>query len=129
MRAALRRFHAISFNDPVPRVSSKPTPWDGHGSPTATDVILHGDVHPGNILRLSDGTLGLIDWEECRRGPAWMDLDPLGPGNDRGPCRDGIHAAYEARAGWHVEPDHARRMARRARVLMDDKRRSSSFCA
>ena len=31
-------------------------------------VFLHGDLHAANILRTSDGSLALIDWEFARRG-------------------------------------------------------------
>lgn len=37
-------------------------------------VTLHGDLHPRNVLRDADGTLGLIDLDSLRRGPALLDL-------------------------------------------------------
>ncbi len=39
-------------------------------------TLLHGDVHPGNVLVHADrGTL--IDWGSCRVGPAALDLANL----------------------------------------------------
>lgn len=40
----------------------------------APQVTLHGDLHPRNVLRKADGTLGLIDLDSLRRGPALLDL-------------------------------------------------------
>lgn len=41
-----------------------------HGSQT----LLHGDPHPGNIYFLSDGAVGLLDWQLARRGPWTHDV-------------------------------------------------------
>jgi aminoglycoside phosphotransferase (APT) family kinase protein len=44
----------------------------GELSPT----LLHGDVHPGNVL-VDDGQATLIDWGNARIGPAALDLANL----------------------------------------------------
>ncbi len=37
-------------------------------------TLVHGDVHPGNILRAADGSAVLIDWGNARLAPAMLDL-------------------------------------------------------
>lgn len=37
-------------------------------------VVLHGDFHPGNVLRRPDGALVVIDWSGCRVGDPRLDL-------------------------------------------------------
>ncbi|MCA0851454.1 phosphotransferase [Salipiger thiooxidans] len=32
-----------------------------------TEAVIHGDINPGNLIRCSDGSIALIDWDECRR--------------------------------------------------------------
>lgn len=70
-------------------------------------AAVHGDLHPGNLLRLPGGRLALVDWEEARRDlvaydEAALSGDPLHP----------LRLAYEVAAGWSAEPAHARRCAR-----------------
>jgi aminoglycoside phosphotransferase (APT) family kinase protein len=43
-----------------------------------TPTLLHGDVHPGNVLIDRDRAT-LIDWGSCRVGPAMLDLANLVP--------------------------------------------------
>jgi hypothetical protein len=38
-----------------------------------TPTLVHGDVHPGNIIA-GEGQATLIDWGSCRVGPAALDL-------------------------------------------------------
>ena len=38
-----------------------------HGHQILNDGIFNGDPHPGNILMLSNGKLGLIDYGQCKR--------------------------------------------------------------
>ena len=40
---------------------------DVHGHQILTNGIFNGDPHPGNILMLSNGKLGLIDYGQCKR--------------------------------------------------------------
>lgn len=53
----------------VRRLEAGSRDWIG-----APGVTLHGDLHPRNLLREPDGTLGLIDLDSLRRGPALLDL-------------------------------------------------------
>jgi Ser/Thr protein kinase RdoA (MazF antagonist) len=75
-------------------------------------AAVHGDVHPGNVLRLAGGGLALIDWEEARIGDTRLDL-----GFSRDAAGRAAHAAAEVAACWRVEPQRARMMARRLRLI------------
>jgi aminoglycoside phosphotransferase (APT) family kinase protein len=37
-------------------------------------TLVHGDVHPGNIIRMPDGKSVLMDWGNARLAPAMLDL-------------------------------------------------------
>jgi hypothetical protein len=111
VRQALRRMHraARAFPARPGPVFRLPIPLRPGGAETAA---VHGDVHPGNILRLSCGGLALVDWEEARIGDVRLDL---GFGRDA-PGR-AAHAAEEVVACWRAEPARARGMARLLRSL------------
>lgn len=81
--------------------------------PTGRRTIIHGDIHPGNMIRLPDGRLALVDWEEARRDVVGVDLGALG--NWHGAKR--AHAAIELSACWQREPIRGRSMARLLRML------------
>jgi len=49
------------------------------GTPT---LLLHGDLHLGNVLE-REGQLLLVDFDDCRVGPAVQDLWLALPGSDR----------------------------------------------
>lgn len=60
----------------------------------ATEQLLHGEPHPGNLIRTNDGLL-FMDLETCCRGPVEFDVahapDEVAdqyPGLDRGLLRD-----------------------------------------
>jgi Ser/Thr protein kinase RdoA (MazF antagonist) len=111
VRRALRRMHRATRGWParpglVPRLPLR--------LPVATGKVaaVHGDVHPGNVLRLAGGGLALIDWEEARIGDTRLDL-----GFSRDAAGRAAHAAAEVAACWRVEPERARIMARRLRLF------------
>lgn len=58
----------------------------------APEQLLHGEPHPGNLLRTKQGLL-FIDLETCCRGPVELDLAHCAPFH---PARDGT--------AWHVDP-------------------------
>jgi aminoglycoside phosphotransferase (APT) family kinase protein len=58
------RLHAIPAEDGLP------APF---GSPAAGDVLVHGDLHPANVLLAGDGPV-VIDWSNAGRGPAGADV-------------------------------------------------------
>ena len=76
--------------------------------PTARMAAVHGDLHAGNLIRLGDGRIALVDWEEARR-------DDVGF-NDMRP-RSVLHAANETAACWRAEPARARRMVRQLQLM------------
>jgi aminoglycoside phosphotransferase (APT) family kinase protein len=53
---------------------------------------VHGDAHPGNLLRDASGEVLLIDLEAFHQGPREWDLSLLG--------------GYRARLDWLTEPDY-----------------------
>lgn len=80
-------------------------------------TLIHGDPGASNIL-ITDTDVVLIDWDEARVDCAWFDLaalpDDVSPlqGEPRhlaGRAAD----AWEAAAGWQLEPDYARRRLHR----------------
>jgi Ser/Thr protein kinase RdoA (MazF antagonist) len=72
--------------------------------------VVHGDPGPSNI-KLVDGRVALLDWDEARVDCPWFDLADL-PVRflDEirvAPARAAAHA-WEAANGWVVEPAYAR---------------------
>ena len=62
-----RRLHQLA---PPPAVPAR------YGPPSAGDVLLHGDLHPLNVLLSARGPV-VIDWTNAGRGPAGADLADL----------------------------------------------------
>lgn len=48
-----------------------------HGRPRGEDVVLHGDVWPGNVVWDGDTCVGLIDWKTAGVGHPGVDLGNL----------------------------------------------------
>jgi aminoglycoside phosphotransferase (APT) family kinase protein len=59
-----RRLHAIPAGDSLP---ARP------GPPLPGDVLVHGDLHPANVLLAPNGPV-VIDWSNAGRGPAGADV-------------------------------------------------------
>ena len=91
------------------------------GQPT---LRLHGDLHLGNVLE-RDGQLRLLDFDDCRIGPAVQDLWLALPGDDRATERLRVELldGYETFRPFDrselrlVEPLRALRMAQYAAWL------------
>ncbi len=81
--------------------------------PDGRMVAVHGDLHPGNVIRSLDGRLTVIDWEEARRDAAGVDLWALAAWHRASKA----HAAVEVTACWRQEPARGRAMARRLRAM------------
>jgi aminoglycoside phosphotransferase (APT) family kinase protein len=75
--------------------------------------VLHGDAHPGNLLRAGDGRWLWIDLEETSRGPLAWDLAVLA---GRPPSDEPLRA-YAAEAGTAVPDLAGLVMFGRARLL------------
>jgi Ser/Thr protein kinase RdoA (MazF antagonist) len=75
------------------------------------EAVVHGDPGPPNI-RVGDGGIGLLDWDEARVDATDLDLAEL-PGADLPADRLAVArtaaTAWEAANGWIVEPSYARR--------------------
>lgn len=85
-----------------------PASWARLSALPGPNGLIHGDLHPGNLLRLHNG-LALIDWEEARIGP--LAVDDAAIARARGiACPD--HARAELVACAMAEPNRARAMAR-----------------
>jgi thiamine kinase-like enzyme len=112
VRRALQRVHRATRGWPERPGPSPRLPLRLVLPPEAKRAAVHGDVHPGNILRLPGGGLALIDWEEARIGDPRLDL-----GFSRDAAGRAAHAAAEVKACWRAEPERARRMARRVRMI------------
>ncbi len=69
------------------------------GDRSAGEQLLHGEPHPGNLLRTEHGLL-FIDWETCCRGPVEFDI---------------AHAPDEVSAHY---PDADQELLRQCRILM-----------
>jgi aminoglycoside phosphotransferase (APT) family kinase protein len=64
-------------------------------------TLVHGDVHPGNIIRLAGGEGVLIDWGTARVAPALLDIaNVVALGSDDWRV---YLAAYEAASGQPID--------------------------
>ncbi|MGH3881224.1 MAG: phosphotransferase, partial [Actinophytocola sp.] len=77
----------------------------------AGSAVVHGDPCGANV-RVSEAGIGFLDWDEARVDHPDLDLADL-PGVELpGPRNRGARAAvnaWEAAAGWQLEPAYARR--------------------
>jgi hypothetical protein len=56
----------------------------------ASEQLLHGEPHPGNVLRTGDGLL-FVDLETCCRGPVEFDIAHAGIDENRPPVEVAAH--------------------------------------
>lgn len=84
--------------------------------PRATEsaVLVHGDLHPQNVIVRTDGSLCLLDWEYAHRGHGDEDLAGLATGVL--PQHALAHSAELAR--WSLQPSSFD-LRRRLRALLD----------
>jgi tRNA A-37 threonylcarbamoyl transferase component Bud32 len=64
----LARLHGLVHQVPVATLSLRTL----YGEPDDSDVLLHRDLHPLNVILTADGPR-IIDWEGAARGPAVAD--------------------------------------------------------
>ncbi len=72
------------------------------------ETLVHGDLNASNVMRLNDGQLALIDWDEARLDHPVFDL---GQFSSSDPTRQRALLAWEIACCWTREPDRARRLA------------------
>jgi hypothetical protein len=74
-------------------------------------AVVHGDPCAANVRVSADG-IGLLDWDEARVDHPDLDLADMPsvelPASRNRVARAAV-AAWEAAAGWQLEPDYARR--------------------
>jgi aminoglycoside phosphotransferase (APT) family kinase protein len=82
--------------------------WAALSGPPA---VVHGDPCAANV-RVSEAGIGFLDWDEARVDHPDLDLADL-PGVELSGGRNRIARAavdaWEAAAGWRLEPAYARR--------------------
>jgi len=70
----LAGLHGLVHRVPAPGPGGPALPARfGSGEPRETDVLLHRDLHPLNVILTADGPM-IIDWEGAARGPAVADV-------------------------------------------------------
>ena len=73
--------------------------------------VIHGDLNVSNALKLSDGRVALLDWDEARVDASLFDTLAL---SENVPERfERALSAWEVAVCWQVEPEHARVQAER----------------
>jgi Ser/Thr protein kinase RdoA (MazF antagonist) len=90
----------------------------GHASAEAPRLVLHGDAHERNMLRVARGRSGWVwtDLEETTRGPASWDLATLTSSYDKPAAREALRA-YASESGNVVPAPEALSPFHRARDL------------
>jgi thiamine kinase-like enzyme len=112
------------------------TPRRASSDRGADEQLLHGEPHPGNVLRTKNGPL-FIDLETCCRGPVEFDLAHVPkevseryPGADQellGECRMLVLAMV---AAWRCDPgDRYPNGQRAARTLLNALREGPPYPA
>ena len=82
---------------------------------TGPTTVVHGDPCAANI-RVHEGRVGFLDWDEARVDHPWLDLADL-PGLDVPRKAKAAINAWEAANAWFMEPTYGR--GRLARVAVD----------
>jgi Ser/Thr protein kinase RdoA (MazF antagonist) len=97
---------AVTDGDPCAVASA-----ESSATSPVSAVVVHGDPCAANV-RVGDAGIGLLDWDEARVDHPDLDLAEL-PGvplpGARGRMARAAIAAWEAAAGWRLEPEYARR--------------------
>jgi aminoglycoside phosphotransferase (APT) family kinase protein len=69
----LARLHGLVHQVPASRLHGLDLPLPFGTSLTGSDVLLHRDLHPQNVILTGDGPM-IIDWEGAACGPAIADV-------------------------------------------------------
>ncbi len=65
--------HRVPASDLTGLVHRIPPPFGSMTPPRASDVLLHRDLHPQNVILTASGPV-IIDWEGAASGPAIADI-------------------------------------------------------
>jgi Ser/Thr protein kinase RdoA (MazF antagonist) len=87
---------------PAEAVARCRTAWQGLAGPA---TVVHGDPCAANI-RVFDGRVGFLDWDEARVDHPWLDLADIPGLLVPRHAAAAVHA-WEAANGWLVEPAYA----------------------
>ena len=72
--------------------------------------VVHGDLNPSNVLRMSDGRFALLDWDEARFDASLFDTLALSETISQKFERE-LFLAWEVAICWQIEPEYAREQA------------------
>jgi|GEM_PF-4983823 len=84
-------------------------------------TLVHGDPGPSN-LRVLDGAVGFLDWDESRVDISWHDLSELGASvldESTGVRAQLLSHAWETANAWTTEPDYAKARLQKLRDLSE----------
>jgi hypothetical protein len=85
----------------IDRAIARHAGWQqGAGDP----VVLHGDVHPGNVVQAADGPV-LLDWDLVCSGPAAWDHGPLMTWTERWGGEPGVYERFAEGYGASLRGD------------------------
>jgi aminoglycoside phosphotransferase (APT) family kinase protein len=73
---------------------------------------VHGDLNPSNIPIVPGGQFALLDWDEARVDASLFDVLAVDPSPHTRATRRALDA-WEVAVCWWVEPDYARKVARK----------------
>ncbi|HEY0453457.1 phosphotransferase [Actinophytocola sp.] len=88
---------------PADAVAACRRAWAALGGPHS---VVHGDPCAANV-RMSAAGIGLLDWDEARVDHPALDLADLPDLPGDGVAKSAVNA-WEAAAGWRLEPAYAR---------------------
>ena len=80
--------------------------------------VVHGDLQPGNLLRVEGGQAALLDWDECRVDAGLFDDAAVGLAVADQAAERAV-MAWEVACCWTLEPAYARELAARFMAIAD----------
>ncbi|MEX1105414.1 MAG: aminoglycoside phosphotransferase family protein [Ilumatobacteraceae bacterium] len=86
----------------IERAIARHAGWQDRVGPPP--VVLHGDVHPGNVIQTADGPV-LLDWDLVCTGPAAWDHGPLMTWTERWGGEPGVYEDFAAGYGTSLRGD------------------------
>jgi hypothetical protein len=87
----------------IEAVIEKHSGWDDFAG-SHSNVVCHGDVHPGNLIMTDDGPV-LIDWDLLCIAPRGWDHAPMMTWTERWGGSPGVYQAFAEGYGWSAQDD------------------------